>query len=118
MEQGTQLNEAQLSILRLLGRMKTVEQVNELRQVISSYYAKKATELVQMAISRVPAGNDYIIIDRCAGTGNLEMYLDDGVEDVLSHCILSTYELKEWMVLKDRFGSRVRYIVPPIPKDP
>ena len=30
MEQGTQLNEAQLSILRLLGRMKTVEQVNEL----------------------------------------------------------------------------------------
>jgi len=44
MEQGTQLNEAQLSILRLLGRMKTVEQVNELRQVISSYYAKKATE--------------------------------------------------------------------------
>ena len=44
MEQGTQLNEAQLSILRLLGRMKAVEQVNELRQVISSYYAKKATE--------------------------------------------------------------------------
>ena len=44
LEQGTQLNEAQLSILRLLGRMKTVEQVNELRQVISIYYAKKATE--------------------------------------------------------------------------
>ena len=42
LEQGTQLNEAQLSILRLLGRMKTVEQVNELRQVISIYYAKKA----------------------------------------------------------------------------
>lgn len=38
------LNEAQLSILRLLGRMKTLEQVNELRQVISNYYAKKATE--------------------------------------------------------------------------
>ncbi len=38
------LNEAQLSILRLLGRMKTIEQVNELRQIISNYYAQKATE--------------------------------------------------------------------------
>ena len=38
------MNEAQLGILRLLGRMKTVEQVNELRQVISNYYAQKATE--------------------------------------------------------------------------
>lgn len=44
MEQRTMLNEAQLSILRLLGRMKTVEQVSELRQVISNYYAQKATE--------------------------------------------------------------------------
>lgn len=44
MEQRTMLNEAQLSILRLLGRMKTLEQVNELRQVISNYYAQKATE--------------------------------------------------------------------------
>ena len=44
MEQRTLLNEAQLSVLRLLGRMKTVEQVNELRQLISNYYAQKATE--------------------------------------------------------------------------
>ncbi|MBO4660700.1 MAG: hypothetical protein J5610_04505 [Prevotella sp.] len=43
MEQ-TILNEAQLGILRLLGRMKNVEQVSELRQVISNYYAQKATE--------------------------------------------------------------------------
>ena len=43
MEQRTILNEAQLSVLRLLGRMKTVEEVNELRQVISNYYAQKAT---------------------------------------------------------------------------
>ena len=81
-------------------------------------YAKKACELVRQAIARVPAGNDYVIIDNCAGTGSLEMYLDDGGEDILSHVIVSTYELKEWMVLKDRFGNRVRYIVPPIPKDP
>lgn len=44
MEQRTILNEAQLGILRLLGRLKTVEQVNELRQIISNYYAQKATE--------------------------------------------------------------------------
>ena len=81
-------------------------------------YAKKATELVRQAIARVPEGNDYVIIDRCAGTGNLEMYLDDGGEDVLSHCILSTYELKEWMVLKERYAGRVRYIIPPVPANP
>ncbi len=40
----TVLNDAQLGILRLLGRLKTLEQVNELRQIISNYYAQKATE--------------------------------------------------------------------------
>ncbi|MCH4062927.1 MAG: hypothetical protein LKG48_05005 [Lachnospiraceae bacterium] len=80
-------------------------------------YAKLSAALVRKAIKRIPAGNDYVVIDTCAGGGNLEMYLDDGGEDVLSHVIVSTYELKEWMVLKDRFGKRVRYIVPPIPKD-
>lgn len=44
MEQRTMLNEAQLSVLRLLGRMNSVEQVHELRQIISNYYAQKATE--------------------------------------------------------------------------
>lgn len=43
MEQSMELNRAQLGILRLLGRMKTMEQVEELRQVISNYYAQKAT---------------------------------------------------------------------------
>lgn len=43
MDKRTVLNEAQLGILRLLGRMKTIEEVNELRQVISNYYAQKAT---------------------------------------------------------------------------
>ena len=82
-------------------------------------YAKLACGLVKQAIDRaLSAGKkDYVIIDRCAGTGNLEMYLDDANEDILSHVIVSTYELKEWMVLKDRFGSRVRYIIPPIPSD-
>lgn len=41
--QGTELNQAQLGILRLLGTMKTPEEVHELRQVISNYFASKAT---------------------------------------------------------------------------
>ena len=44
MEQRTELNEAQLSVLRLLATMKSVEEVHELRQIISNYYAQKATE--------------------------------------------------------------------------
>ena len=56
---------------------------------------------------------DYVIIDRCAGSGNLEQEFDD---ELLSHTIISTYELKEWIVLKDRLGGRVRAIIPPKPK--
>ncbi len=44
MLQSVELNQAQLSILRLLERMNTMEKVDELRQVISNYYARKATE--------------------------------------------------------------------------
>ncbi len=46
MKQTNVLNEAQLSILRLLGSMKTVEEVNELRQVICDYYARKVDDEV------------------------------------------------------------------------
>ena len=41
---ATVLNEAQLSILRLLGSMKTIDEVNELRQVICDYYARRVDE--------------------------------------------------------------------------
>jgi hypothetical protein len=44
MLQSVELNQAQLSILRLLARMNTKEKVDELKQVISNYYAQKATE--------------------------------------------------------------------------
>ena len=73
-------------------------------------YAEKAHELLQMAIARVPKGNDYVIIDRCAGTGNLEAVFTD---EELSHCILSTYEYFEYKVLFERLGDKVRHIVPP-----
>lgn len=78
-------------------------------------YCDKVAELVRKAIAQVPNGNDYIILDRCAGTGNLEMSL---TEEELSHVIINTYELQEWIALKNRLGSQVRYIIPPIPTNP
>ena len=77
-------------------------------------YCEKARELVQLAIDKVPEGNDYIILDRCSGTGNLEMVLSD---EQLTHVIINTYELQEWIALKNRIGHAVRHIIPPIPKD-
>ena len=74
-------------------------------------YAEKSLELVRTAIARVPAGNDYIILDRCAGTGNLEAGLTD---EELSHCIVSTVEYYEYKVLQELFGAKVRHIIPPI----
>jgi len=138
-----------------------------------SVYCKKALELVRKAIGQIPKGNDYIIVDRCAGTGNLEEFLTDkNIKDItirevgkyigeefrnkylkdksdiintfysnkifseitlgeleeyktniniydylfdneLSHCIVATYELKEWLVLNERIGYKVKTIIPP-----
>lgn len=73
-------------------------------------YAKKSVELVREAIKLVPKGNDYIILDRCAGTGNLEAELST---EELEHTIVSTYEYYEYKVLLERFNGRVRHIIPP-----
>ncbi len=77
-------------------------------------YAEKSLELVREAIKRVPAGNDYIILDRCAGTGNLELGLTD---EEKSHAILSTVEYYEYKVLLEILGDKVRYIIPPTEKE-
>lgn len=74
-------------------------------------YAQKSVELVREAIARVPQGNDYIILDRCAGTGNLESYLSD---EELSHCIVSTVEYYEYKVLQELLGPKVKHIIPPV----
>ncbi len=85
-------------------------------------YAKKAAELVLRAVNNIPNGNDgtpndYIILDRCAGTGNLEEALiglkDKNGDDLISHCIVSTYEYYEYKVLSERIGDLVRDIIPP-----
>ncbi|WP_033161475.1 hypothetical protein [[Mycoplasma] collis] len=73
-------------------------------------YAKYSYELVKKAINERPKGNDYVIIDRCAGTGNLEELFTD---EELSHTIVSTYELWEWIVLNKRIGEKVKLIIPP-----
>ena len=77
-------------------------------------YAEKSLELVRAAIARVPEGNDYVIIDRCAGTGNLEANLTN---EELSHCIVSTIEYYEYKVLQELLGAKVRHIIPPIEEE-
>lgn len=80
-------------------------------------YCEKASELVMKAVERVPDGNDYVIIDRCAGTGNLEVALigkfDKNGDELISHCVVSTYEYYEYKVLSERIGDKVRNIIPP-----
>lgn len=70
-------------------------------------YCEKSIALVRKAIKRVPKGNDYVIIDRCAGTGNLEAMLSD---EELSHTIVSTVEYYEYKVLMKLLGDKVRHI--------
>lgn len=80
-------------------------------------YARKASELVMKAVNRVPDGNDYVIIDRCAGCGALEDPLenlyDKNGDSLISHCVVSTYEYYEYKVLSERIGDKVRNIIPP-----
>ena len=73
-------------------------------------YVIKSYELLREAIARVPDGNDYVIVDRCAGSGNLERFL---TEDELSHVIVNTYEQFEYLELAREFGQRVRAVIPP-----
>lgn len=77
-------------------------------------YAEKACELVKIAIENVPQGNDYIILDRCSGTGNLEQaVINKFGDEVASHIICSTFEYYEYKVLVERIGDKVRAIIPP-----
>ncbi|WP_342372119.1 hypothetical protein PCC79_13375 [Propioniciclava soli] len=73
-------------------------------------YVLKSHELLREAIARVPAGNDYVIIDRCAGSGNLQEGLTD---EELSHVIVNTFEQFEYLELAREYGDRVRAVIPP-----
>lgn len=88
-----------------------------------SAYVELSTEMVRDAIKRIKQANpnnDYIILDRCAGTGGLEQFFTD---EELSHCVCSTFEMWEWEVLNERYKSakpnkygqytKLRLIIPP-----
>lgn len=79
-----------------------------------AYYTPKAYvdemhKLLYQAISEVPDGMDYVIIDRCAGTGNLEEGLPD---EILKHCILSTIEFNEYVILNLKYGDKCLVVIP------
>ena len=86
-------------------------------------YAKKAAELVEMAVNRaIDAGKkDYIVLDRCGGCGGLEEPLiglyDKNGDEIISHVVVSTYEYYEYKVLSERLGDKVRDIIPPTEAD-
>ena len=73
-------------------------------------YVKISTEMVREAIRRIPEWNDYIILDRCAWTWDLEKFL---TEEELSHCVLNTIDYTEWTTLKWLYEWRAKMIIPP-----
>lgn len=86
-------------------------------------YCDKAAELVLEAVNKaIDAGKkDYIILDRSAGTGNLEESLigiyDTNGDELINHAVVSTVEYYEYKVLAERLGDKVRDIVPPTEAD-
>lgn len=74
-------------------------------------YVKKSQEMLLNRIEKLKEmGLDYIVIDRCAGTGNLYKGLPD---EVLEHCVLSTLEANEYLVLQEEFVEKATIVVPP-----
>jgi hypothetical protein len=72
------------------------------------YAVEKSTTYLRNIINSLPNDN-YVIVDRCAGTGNLEKFLTD---EELSHCILNTINYAELTTLKGLYEGRVRAILP------
>lgn len=75
-------------------------------------YCKEIAKMVSRAVNNVKNKDKYIILDRCAGTGNLEEFLSP---EQLKHCILSTYEYFEYEVLLSKYKNKVLAIIPPAP---
>lgn len=74
-----------------------------------SAYVKEMHKMLIRAIDEIPEGMDYIIIDRCAGTGNLQEGLPD---DILKHCVLSTIEFNEYVILNYKYGDKCLVVIP------
>lgn len=67
-------------------------------------YIKYSTQYVLNAIedSKKDGYDDYVIVDRCAGCGNLESQFD---EEIYSHFILGTINDAETLTANIRFGE-------------
>lgn len=72
-------------------------------------YVRKMHEMLFDAIAEIPENMDYVIIDRCAGTGNLQEGLPD---EILKHCILSTIEYNEYAILNYKYGDKCLVVIP------
>lgn len=72
-------------------------------------YVDEMHKMLYQAIDEIPNGMDYIIIDRCAGTGNLEEGLPD---EILKHCVLSTIEFNEYVILNYKYGDKCLVVIP------
>lgn len=73
------------------------------------YAAKISTDYVRNIIAKLQPDEDYLIVDRCAGTGQLEQFFDD---EELKHCVLNTIVYAERKVLDELYGGRVKAILP------
>ena len=75
-------------------------------------YAEISQKMLLDYIEEIKTKNkDYIVIDRAAGCGALFEGLPD---EVLSHCVLSTLEPNEYLILKEKFGDKALVVVPPM----
>lgn len=108
--QWDEVGEMERSILDCLGGIALKKRLGAF--FTPDEYVEIFTKYVRNAISRVPDDHDYIILDRCAGTGNLQKFLESKIPGALSHCILNTYVYAEWTTLKGLYEGRVRYIIP------
>lgn len=89
---------------KILGRFYTPEKYTS----ISRQYVLNAIDDIKDKYS------DYIILDRCAGSGNLEIVFDD--DEIITHFVLNTIEWKEYIALMQRFSkyqNKPRAILPP-----
>lgn len=73
------------------------------------YAVEKSTNYIRNIINNLNNDEDYVIVDRASGTGNLEKFLTD---EELSHCILNTIVYAEKTTLKGLYEGRVKAILP------
>ena len=73
------------------------------------YAARQSTNYVRNIIRNLSEDEDYVIVDRCCGSGNLEM---EFTEEELNHCILSTMVFAEKTTLKGLYEGKVKAILP------